>query len=67
MKVKELREILDNCNEEADVLICYSAYKKNSDKYQCFFTPIETIGYNQYLKNNKIIVDEDKLLFWGEE
>lgn len=67
MKVKELREILDNCNEEADVLICYSAYKKDSSKHQCFFTPIEYLGYNQYLKDNTIVVDEEKLLIWGED
>lgn len=66
MKVKEFKEILDKFNENADIFICYNAYKKDSKKHQCFYAPVENINYNQYLQNNKIVVDEKKLLIWGE-
>lgn len=55
MKVKELISILNDCNQDADVIICYEHCGKGK-KPQCYYKQVEIrlkvdIGYQQKFKN----------------
>ena len=67
MKVKELVSILNDCKQDADVIICYEHNEKGK-KAQCYYKQVDDIGYQQILNKNKnkLEVNENLLMIWGE-
>lgn len=65
MKVKELREILENTNPEAEIIIAYEHIDSVAGVQTCY-QEIEVIGYNQSIEKNKLVVDKNKLVIWLE-
>ncbi len=65
MKVKELREILENTNPEAEIIVAYE-HIDSVTGVQTYYQEIEDIGYNQFVEKNKLVVDKNKLAIWLE-
>lgn len=65
MKVKELREILENTNPEAEIIVAYEHIDSVAG-VQTYYQEIEVIGYNQSIEKNKLVVDKNKLVIWLE-
>lgn len=65
MKVKELREILENTNPEAEIIVAYEHIDSVAG-VQTYYQEIEVIEYNQFIEKNKLVVDKNKLVIWLE-
>lgn len=68
MKVSELIYILNSCNPDARVVMCYDGYDKSSCNRRCFYSEVDDVGYRQVLTEDRqsITTDENIVQIWAE-